>query len=57
MGLVVKASYIRCLVIAGISMRFRGAKRRGDALKSSFRLARQAAKGVPVFMETGVLNI
>ena len=57
MGLVVKASYIRCLVIAGISMRFRGAKRRGDALKSSFRLARQAAKGVPVFMETRVLTI
>ena len=51
-GLVVKGNYW-CLVIVSIFMEFEGAKRWGDALKSSFGVAMQAAKGYNFYGEVG----
>ena len=45
MGLVVGGNYVRFLPIVVIFMGFGGVKRSGDTLKSSFRVAMQAARG------------
>ena len=44
MGLVVGVNYVWCLVIVVIFMGLGGAKKRGETLKSSSRVAMQATK-------------